>query len=153
MGLIFIPAWFNLMHMYWHSSTPDVVLMSQWLAFLWRVLWSDISVTEPWFDFMNQMQFLPCNDFVSWITHWHFRVGAEEVNQTPSIRYSATLKNEIVMRNTVFWDVAPCRSCVNRRFGRTYRLHLQGTKIRERGTSVSRWLQSAVTSVKTSGLI
>jgi hypothetical protein len=27
-------------------------------------------------------------------------------------------------RNSVFWDVAPCRSCVNRRFGGTYRLHL-----------------------------
>jgi hypothetical protein len=25
----------------------------------------------------------------------------------------------------VFWDVAPCRYCVNQRFGGTYRLHLQ----------------------------
>jgi hypothetical protein len=25
------------------------------------------------------------------------------------------------MKNAVFWDVAPCRSCVNRRFGGTYR--------------------------------
>jgi hypothetical protein len=31
------------------------------------------------------------------------------------------------MKNAVFWDVAPCRSCVNRRFGRTYRLHIQGS--------------------------
>jgi hypothetical protein len=31
---------------------------------------------------------------------------------------------------------------VNRRFGETYRLHLQGRNIRERGTSVSRLLQS-----------
>jgi hypothetical protein len=45
--------------------------------------------------------------------------------------------------NAVFWDVAPCRSCVNRRFGGTYRLNLQGRKIRERGTSVSMWLQVA----------
>jgi hypothetical protein len=45
------------------------------------------------------------------------------------------------MKNAVFWDVAPCKSCVNRCFGGTYRLHLQGIKIRERGTSVSRWLQ------------
>jgi hypothetical protein len=29
------------------------------------------------------------------------------------------------MKNSVFWDMAPCRSCVNRRFGGTYRLHLQ----------------------------
>jgi hypothetical protein len=32
--------------------------------------------------------------------------------------------------------MAPCRYCVNRRFGGRYRLHLQGRKIRERGTSV-----------------
>jgi hypothetical protein len=38
-----------------------------------------------------------------------------------------------MLKNAVFWDVAPCRSYVNRRFGRTYRLHLQGRKIRERG--------------------
>jgi hypothetical protein len=46
------------------------------------------------------------------------------------------------MKNAVFWDVAPCRSCVNRRFGGTYRLHLHGRKICERGTSMSRWLQT-----------
>jgi hypothetical protein len=28
------------------------------------------------------------------------------------------------MKNAVLWDVAPCRSSVNRRFGGTYRLHL-----------------------------
>jgi hypothetical protein len=38
-------------------------------------------------------------------------------------------------KNAVSWEVAPCRTCVNRRFGRTYHLHLQGRKIRERGTS------------------
>jgi hypothetical protein len=38
--------------------------------------------------------------------------------------------------------VALCRSCVNRRFGGTYRLHLQSRKISERGTSMNRWLQS-----------
>jgi hypothetical protein len=31
---------------------------------------------------------------------------------------------------------------VNRHFGGTYRLHLQGRKVRQRGTSVSRWLQT-----------
>jgi hypothetical protein len=29
------------------------------------------------------------------------------------------------MKKAVFWDVAPCRCGVNRRFGGTYRLHLQ----------------------------
>jgi hypothetical protein len=50
----------------------------------------------------------------------------------------------VTIKNGVFWDVAPCRPCVNRRFGGTYRLHLHGKKIRERGTGVRRWLQSAV---------
>jgi hypothetical protein len=39
------------------------------------------------------------------------------------------------MKNFIFWDVAPCRSCVNRRFVGTYRLHLQGRKILARGFS------------------
>jgi hypothetical protein len=42
--------------------------------------------------------------------------------------------------------MAPCISHVNRRFGGKYHLHLQGRKIRERGTSVSRWLQTAGSS-------
>jgi hypothetical protein len=46
----------------------------------------------------------------------------------------------VTMKNAVFWDVAPYRSCVNRRFGRMYRLHLQGRNIRLRGTSVSHLL-------------
>jgi hypothetical protein len=37
----------------------------------------------------------------------------------------------VTIKNAVFWDVAPCKSCVNRRFGGTYRLHFQGRKIRE----------------------
>jgi hypothetical protein len=35
-----------------------------------------------------------------------------------------------------------CGYFVNRRFGRTYLLHLQGRKIRDQGISVSRWLQT-----------
>jgi hypothetical protein len=31
------------------------------------------------------------------------------------------------MKKAVFWDMAPCRSGVNRRFGGTYRLHLHGS--------------------------
>jgi hypothetical protein len=34
----------------------------------------------------------------------------------------------VAIKNAVFWDVAPCRSWVNRLFGGTYRLHLQGKK-------------------------
>jgi hypothetical protein len=32
------------------------------------------------------------------------------------------------MKKAVFWDVAPCRNGVNRQFGGTYRLHLQGRR-------------------------
>jgi hypothetical protein len=39
------------------------------------------------------------------------------------------------MKNAVFWDVAPCRYYVTRRFGVRYRLHLLGRKIRSLGTS------------------
>jgi hypothetical protein len=44
------------------------------------------------------------------------------------------------MKNAVIWDVALCSSCVNRCFRGTYCLHIRGRKIRERGTSMSRWL-------------
>jgi hypothetical protein len=41
----------------------------------------------------------------------------------------------VTMKNAIFLDVVPCRSCVNQRFEGTYRFHLQGRKIRKRGTS------------------
>jgi hypothetical protein len=34
------------------------------------------------------------------------------------------------LKNAVLWDVPPCRSCMNRSFGGTYRLHLQQNKLR-----------------------
>jgi hypothetical protein len=49
------------------------------------------------------------------------------------------------MKNAVFWDVAPCTSCVNRRFGGTYRLRLQGRKSASEITSVCRWQQTEPT--------
>jgi hypothetical protein len=57
------------------------------------------------------------------------------------------------MKNAVFLDVAPCGSRVNRRFGGTYRLHLQGRKIRERGTGLNKWLQTESPVEKTSSYI
>jgi hypothetical protein len=54
------------------------------------------------------------------------------------------------MKNAVFWGVASCRcGRLNRRFGGSYRLNLQGRKIRERRTSftekpvVTRWASEA----------
>jgi hypothetical protein len=40
------------------------------------------------------------------------------------------------MKNIVFWDVTPCGSCKNRRFSGTYRLHHQGDKNQEPGTTL-----------------
>jgi hypothetical protein len=43
----------------------------------------------------------------------------------------------VVMKITVFWDITPCSPLkFNRRFGRTYHLHLQGRKISQQETSV-----------------
>jgi hypothetical protein len=75
-------------------------------------------------------------------------------NQSQSIKCTKSFKTTskivwfevftaVTMKNVVFRDVAPCRSYVNRRFGGTYHLHLQGRKICERWISVSRWLQNS----------
>jgi hypothetical protein len=32
------------------------------------------------------------------------------------------------VKNADFWDVTPCGSCKNRRFGGTYRLHHEGER-------------------------
>jgi hypothetical protein len=37
------------------------------------------------------------------------------------------LKGE-TMKNAFFWDAAPCRYCVNRHFGGSHRLYLQGIR-------------------------
>jgi hypothetical protein len=58
------------------------------------------------------------------------------VNQDANKEISELLKisarfeafTAVTMKDIVFWDVALCRSCVNGRFGGTYRLHLQGRK-------------------------
>jgi hypothetical protein len=34
----------------------------------------------------------------------------------------------VTVKNAVFWDMVPCRYCVNQHFGGTYHLHLQGKK-------------------------
>jgi hypothetical protein len=43
----------------------------------------------------------------------------------------------MTMKKAVFWDVAPCRYCVNRRFGGTYYLHLQGRRKEKKRKFVS----------------
>jgi hypothetical protein len=56
----------------------------------------------------------------------------------------------VTMNNAVFWDVVLCRSWVNWRFRGTYCLHLQGRKICEQGTNISRQLQTEPTVGNTS---
>jgi hypothetical protein len=37
-------------------------------------------------------------------------------------------RKQLVLKNAVFWDVAPCASCKKRRFGEMCHLHFQGRK-------------------------
>jgi hypothetical protein len=52
----------------------------------------------------------------------------------------------VVMKSTIFWDITLCSPLkVNRRFGRTYRLHLQGRRIsRARNQRGSRCLLGGI---------
>jgi hypothetical protein len=43
----------------------------------------------------------------------------------------------VTIRNVAFWDVTPCGSGKNRRFGGTYRLHHQGGKNQRARNTVS----------------
>jgi hypothetical protein len=49
------------------------------------------------------------------------------VNEIIPVRFEVF--TAVTMKNAVFWDVAPCISCVNRRFGGTYRLHYEQSTI------------------------
>jgi hypothetical protein len=70
------------------------------------------------------------------------------VSTPPPPRPSIKHPDHPEVEEAVFWDVAPCRSCVNWRFGGTYRLHLHGRKLRDRETSVSKWLQTIFWDVR-----
>jgi hypothetical protein len=72
----------------------------------------------------------------------HLRTETDPVSETLCLYVIYEVFTAGTMKNVVFWDVALCRSCVNRRFGGTYCLHLHGRKICEWGTSMSRWLQT-----------
>jgi hypothetical protein len=50
-------------------------------------------------------------------------------NNAYNVRFEAF--TAVTMKNVVFWDVALCRTWVDRRFGGTYLLDLQGGMIRE----------------------
>jgi hypothetical protein len=45
----------------------------------------------------------------------------------------------VVMNVAIFWDMAPCNSYVNGRFGGMCQLHIQGRKSAEQETNVQHW--------------
>jgi hypothetical protein len=50
-----------------------------------------------------------------------------KMKKTRHVRFEVL--TTVVMKSTIFWDITPCSLLsVNRRFGRTYRLYLQGRK-------------------------
>jgi hypothetical protein len=61
--------------------------------------------------------------------------GLSDQHKQVYVRFEAI--TAVAMKNVVFWDVALCRSCVDRRFGGKYRLHLQMEAINSSETSVS----------------
>jgi hypothetical protein len=50
------------------------------------------------------------------------------VNNVMNVRFEVF--TAVTMKNGDFWDVTPCGSCKNRRFGGTWRLLHQGDKNR-----------------------
>jgi hypothetical protein len=84
-----------------------------------------IHIDDYQFFYSNMMLMLPEECWLK-LFHW--------------VRFEAF--TAVSMKNVVFFDVVLCRSCVDQCFGGTYRLHLQGSKIRERSTSVGRWVQT-----------
>jgi hypothetical protein len=55
-------------------------------------------------------------------------VGQDDNSPRKWLTSDSVLPTQIDLKNAVFWDVAPCRYFVNRRFWGTYRLHLQGIR-------------------------
>jgi hypothetical protein len=56
------------------------------------------------------------------------RTDASEETNAFIIRVTRIGEPETKLKNNVFWDVPPCGSCKNRRFGGNQRLHHQGDK-------------------------
>jgi hypothetical protein len=67
--------------------------------------------------------------------HWIYLESLVEVNSTSLDTQRRTntkciLQSIYQLKSTIYWDMTPCSPLnVNRRFGATYRLHLQGRRI------------------------
>jgi hypothetical protein len=69
-------------------------------------------------------------------------------------KYFGTIVTNQNFKNAFFWDVGPCRSCVKRRFGKTYRLHPRppahaGFSLTDFSTLKMEVIRSSETSVHT----
>jgi hypothetical protein len=53
-----------------------------------------------------------------------------KTNKLPGFYVRFEVFTAVTTKNGVFWDVTPCGSCKNRRFGGTWRLLHQGDKNR-----------------------
>jgi hypothetical protein len=52
-----------------------------------------------------------------------------KLNKSPSLHVGFEVFTAVVMKSIIFWDVTPCSLLrCNRRFGGTYRIHLQGRR-------------------------
>jgi hypothetical protein len=111
-----------------------------------------MSGAYKWYRRLNAVIPVVCNNwenimatnlhnFVIEVTTWRLRIswGKREYYFACKVWPSVGFKvfTAVTMNNAVFWDVAPCRSYVNRRFGGTYRLHLQGSL--QSAATCSRW--------------
>jgi hypothetical protein len=65
--------------------------------------------------------------------------GETEQNNENTVEFEVF--TAVVMKSIIFWDVMPCSLLrCNRRFGGTYRLHLQGRRKKiQQDEQVSRW--------------
>jgi hypothetical protein len=84
--------------------------------------------------FCNIQHIHSCTDIVGLAILWAECVQCQMYlpNKELKLTYIADVRfwvfTAVTKKNVIFWDVTPCGSCKNRRFGGTYRLHHQGDK-------------------------
>jgi hypothetical protein len=64
-------------------------------------------------------------------------------SENPPLYIGVVVFTAMIMKNAVFWDVAPRASCSNRRFRVKSRLHLKGAKKTRARNNVSSLLVTA----------
>jgi hypothetical protein len=68
-----------------------------------------------------------------------------KLNGKQEIKVGFEVFTAVVMKGIIFWDMTPCSPLsVNRRFGGTYRLHLQGQRNKFRKKPASKQVASRI---------